>query len=70
MHGEIKSVETIYLVVAVDKYTKKWYVLNDFYNDDNALKYLELVPKLYPEYNHFFVCSYVKNEIIAEIKPH
>lgn len=66
----MNGVETIYLVVAVDKYTKKWWLLNQFYNDDDALKYLELVPKIYPEYNHFFVCSYVKNGIIAEIKPH
>lgn len=66
----MNGVETIYLVVAVDKYTKKWQVLNSLYNEDYALRYFELAQKIYPEYNHFFVCSYVKNGIIAEIKPH
>lgn len=64
------EVGVIYLVVAIDKYTKKWQVLNSLYNEDLALKYLELAPKIYPEYNHFFVQQYFKNRIIAEIKPH
>ncbi len=64
------EVETVYLVVAIDKYTKKWQVLNSFYNEDYALKYLDLVPKIYPEYNYFFVYRYVKSGIVAEIKPH
>ena len=66
----VSGVETVFLVVAIDKYTKKWQVLNSFYNEDYALKYLELVPKIYPECNHFFVYRYVKSGIIAEIKPH
>ena len=66
----MNGVETIYLVVAEDKYTKKWQVLNSLYNEDYALQYLALAQKIYPEYNHFFVCQYVKNRIIVEIKPH
>ncbi len=64
------EIEAIYLVVAVDRYTKKWCVLDSLYNKDRALQYLELAQKIYPEYNHFFVCQYAKSGIIAEVKPH
>ena len=66
----VSGVETVFLVVAIDKYTKKWQILNAFYSEAYALKYLEWVPKVYPEYNHFFVYGYVKSGIVAEIKPH
>lgn len=70
MSDFVGGVEVIYLVMAVDKHTKKCWVLNSLYDEDLALKYLELVPKIYPEFNHFFVQQYFKNRIIAEIKPH
>ena len=66
MKGKTKEVKVVYLTVAVDNY-KKWWVLNSHYNEEDALRYLDVAQKVYPEYNDFFVHRYVRSGIVAEI---
>lgn len=68
MNEVAKEVEVVYLTVAMDGYSKKWWQLNYHFSEEDALRYLEIAPKAYPEFKRFFVVRYVRcGDFVAEI---